>query len=268
MRIERLYTKNFLRNYDYILTTDCGKTIVLDPSDLRLLKRSLKTKVDYYFITHEHGDHIVGLAELQSLFGGEVVAWKGLQGKMPVDVDRPVQHGDFLNFEKESFRIIYIPGHITTHIGFIHCQGQDRRGGLGETAAFLGDTVFNGGVGNTRSGSPSVLWETMRDQVFTLHPEMVLYPEHDYWESNLGFTLSLEKDNQKAAQLLNEYRNGPYRDNGEFPASTLAQEREYNLFFRTHLPHVRSLICKSCHLPEDCLEHDLFVALRSLRDRW
>ena len=262
MNIDRLYTKNFLRNYDYIVTTSCGKTIVVDPSDLGLLQRSIKRRVDYYFITHEHGDHIVGLCELKALFGGKVVAWEGLKGKLPVEVDEPVGHGDAITFERERFGIIFIPGHIMSHIGFIVSEGEK------ETAAFLGDTVFNGGVGNTVSGCPRELWKTIRDQVLPLRPSIVLYPEHDYWETNLRFTLSLDKDNPRAAQLLREYQGGGYRGSGAFPAATLAQEREHNLFFQTHLPRVRALICKSYHLSENCSEEDLFVALRALRDRF
>ena len=156
MEVQRIYTGNALRNYDYILTTSCGKVLVLDPSDPDLIQRSLQKKVDYYLITHEHPDHIAGLHPLREEWGGEVVAYRELVGQIPVD--RPMVEGDVLAFARESLRAIHIPGHIPSHIGFI----LEKRGR--QTAAFLGDTVFNGGVGNTRCGSSPVLYRTIKEK--------------------------------------------------------------------------------------------------------
>lgn len=259
MKIQRLYTKNFLRNYDYILTTSCGKTIVVDPSAPPLLQQSLK-KVDYYFITHEHPDHIAGLDELKSRFGGKVVAYTGLSKQMPVDL--PVGEGDHIPFEHESFRVIFIPGHIMSHIGFILVE-QGR-----ESAAFLGDTIFNGGVGNTRSGNSQVLYRTVCEKILTLKPQLILYPEHDYWESNLRFTLELEPENTKANELLYRYQSENYWETGMFPMATIEEEKAYNLFFRTHLANIQSVIRQRCGLSEDCSPEEIFIGLRSLRDQW
>ena len=259
MKVQRLYTQNSLRNYDYILTTTCGKTIVVDPSDPRLLQQYLK-QVDYYFITHEHPDHVAGLSQLQKKLGGKVVAFQGLAQQMTLDL--PVTQGDRLELEGESFHILHIPGHIMSHIGFI----SEGRGG--KAAAFLGDTVFNAGVGNTHSGDPQLLCRTILDKVLTLNPQLTLYPEHDYWESNLLFTLSIEPENTPAKQLLQNYQQGNYHQSGMFPPATLAQERQYNLFFRTHLPQVQSTVRQHCHLPQDCSQEAIFIGLRKLRDQW
>ena len=259
MRIQRLYTKNSLRNYDYILTTTCGKVIVVDPSDPSLLE-SLLRKVDYYFITHEHPDHIAGLDGLKSLFGGKVVAYEGQREQIPVDI--PMGEGGYLPFEHEAFRIIFIPGHIMSHIGFILIE----RGK--EKAAFLGDTLFNGGVGNTHSGNSRVLYRTISEKILTLNPQLILYPEHDYWETNLRFTLELEPDNTRAAELLARYQSEGHKQTGMFPMATLGEEKEYNLFFRAHLPHVQSAVRQRCQLSPHCSEEEVFVALRLLRDQW
>ena len=271
MKIHRLYTKNFLRNYDYIVETICGKVIVVDPSDLDLLKGFLSKRgldsIDYYFITHEHGDHIQGLRALHSLMGGEVVADRSLVGQLPVRVHRPVEQGDRISFKGGFFQVLSIPGHIKSHIGFIQWEGEGEGEGRPRTA-FLGDTLFNGGVGNTREGSSQVLYETFSQKIFPLEKDIVFYPEHDYWNSNLRFTLSLEPENKRAKELLSSYLCGDYGKSGQFPSATLGEEREYNLFFRTHLPHVRTAITRECSLGEDCLDRDVFVSLRSLRDQW
>ena len=261
MKVNRLYTKNFLRNYDYILTTSCGKTIVIDPSSPSLLEQSLKG-VDYYLITHAHPDHIAGLKHLQASLGGEVVADECLQGKLPTEITHPVRDGQWLCFDRESLRVISIPGHVDFHLGFI-LQEQER-----ETAVFLGDTVFNGGVGNTRDGDVHVLYQTFWQKILPLCGDLVLYPEHDYWETNLEFTLSLEPENQRAQELLHRYREGGYRQTGHFPATTLTEERAYNLFFRLHLPSVRAAVTQQANLLVTCSTEELFVGLRGLRDRW
>lgn len=261
MRVDRLYTKNFLRNYDYILTTSCGKILVLDPSCPDLLEHRLH-RVDYYLITHAHPDHIAGLENLQKSFGGEVVAEGSLRGKLPVEVGFSVEEGERISFKNESLKVISIPGHIDYHIGFVLEEDKE------ETAVFLGDTIFNGGVGNTRDGDVFLLYQTFREKILPLGETLTLYPEHDYWEVNLRFTLSLEPENPRAKELLCLYEEGGYRDSGNFPALTMGDEQEYNLFFRTDLPRVKTTIMHRANLSGTPSQEDLFVALRGLRDRW
>ena len=264
MEIQRIYTQNSLRNYDYIITTSCSKVIVVDPSTSSLVDQlDGLERIDYYFITHEHFDHVVGLKKLFDRFGGKVVAHRGLSGKLALPVHLPVDGGDAIEFERESFNIVFIPGHIMTHIGFISSSAEGR-----ETAAFFGDTVFNGGVGNTHSGDVSALYHTIKDKVQLLDGATTLYPEHDYWETNLRFTLSIDRENKTAKRLLRQYREGNYLSSGNFPASTMASEREYNLFLRTHLPHIQEEVRKVGGLEANCSEREVFIALRRMRDQW
>ena len=70
-------------------------------------------------------------------------------------------------------------------------------------ALFCGDTLFNAGAGNCHNGGhPHELYQTFVQQLAKLPDTTRIYPGHDYWENNLGFTLDREPDNAKAAELL------------------------------------------------------------------
>ena len=126
---------------------------------------------------------------------------------------------------------------------------------------FVGDTLFNAGVGHCRSGNAEILYQTISQQFHRLADNVVVYPGHDYLENNLRFTLSLEADNLDAQAWL---QRAVESDPTVAPITTcIGDERLFNSFFRLDSPEVRKRL--------DCLtatDEQVFVALRSLRDIW
>ncbi len=241
MEVNRLYTKNTLRNYDYILTFDNGQVGIVDPSDKNLLMSHLEA-LDFIFITHEHYDHIVGVEEFIEKYNPKVYCPISIGGRF--QNTHTLREGDIVELSAtEDFEIIFIPGHYPSHLGFLYRKNQKRE------AAFLGDTIFNGGVGNVRDGDVNILAQTLLTKISSLEDDLILYPEHDYWESNLNFSLSIVPENEFAQKKLAAYKNTNAINDGDFPAATLGEERTYNLFLQAKTK-------------------DRVIELRNKRDNW
>lgn len=273
MNVHRFYTHNLLRNYDYIVELPelPGDSITVDPTDGPLIiekLEKLELKNTVVFITHEHFDHLSGLEEINKKFQPQIYIPKIIHHKFVKSWTDKLKHEfeSIVDFEKRviavgegdkafDFDIIEIPGHIPDHIGFI--RGEH---------AFLGDTIFNCGVGNTRSGNRDVLFETIKRLKSYLRPETIIHSEHDYWKSNLGFALSIIED-EKLREIQEKYNSGNYLESGDFPTSSWGEELSYNPFLRTNLPQVREALEKKFSV-SNLDEKSAFLILRKQRDNW
>ncbi len=137
-------------------------------------------------------------------------------------------------------------------------------------AIFTGDTIFNAGVGNChRGGNPEVLAKTILEQFYPLGEEILLYPGHDYLETNLKFTLSLDPSNQDAIRTLEECSR--LSKNAEFLTTDLGKEKKINTFFQCDQPSLELRENVSKKIASKQLLNDpafFFISLRSLRDQW
>ena len=88
-----------------------------------------------------------------------------------------------------------MPGHARPH-DVPHLPALAHR----QPALFSGDTLFNAGAGNCHNGgnARAALYETFVDQLAKLPADTRVYPGHDYIENNLRFTLAREPDNAAA----------------------------------------------------------------------
>ena len=95
-------------------------------------------RLDYIFVTHTHKDHSPGAARLQQATGAELV---GLPAPDVSGHDRSFRparawhHGDLIDTEEYSVRLIHSPGHVSNHICFLL---ED------EQMLFTGDHVLQG----------------------------------------------------------------------------------------------------------------------------
>lgn len=221
-------------------------------------------KLDFILNTHEHPDHTSGNDGLVKRYGCKVYCHPGGIGKIP-HASHPLKKGDrILSSSKEYLEILDTPGHTFCHICILLMENQK------PTAIFTGDTLFNAGVGNChRGGEPTVLAKTVLEQFYPLAGEILLYPGHDYMETNLRFTLSLDPSNSDAILALEECSRLP--KNVEFLTTDLAQEKKINTFLQCENPSstLKENVSKKIS-PKNLGNSpvDLFVSLRSLRDQW
>ena len=209
--------------------------------------------------THEHHDHTGGNDAVIAATGAKLLAHHRSGAKIK-GVDRGLQAGDLIKVGRSvELECLDTPGHTMCHI----CL----RSHTEQPALFSGDTLFNAGAGNCHNGGdPAALYATFVEQLAKLPGNTQVYPGHDYIENNLKFTLAREPDNAAAQELLPQVSG---HDPARGMVTTLAQEKEFNAFFRLASPSLIATLRKSFpELPEQPDAKTVFVKLRELRNKW
>ena len=261
MIVERIWTGNSLRNYNYLIACpDSGQALAIDPLDAERCLNTAKVKgwqITQVLNTHEHHDHVGGNAAVVAATGAQVIAHHKAAGKID-GVDRGVGAGDVIRVGRHiELQCLDTPGHTMCHIClFAHTD---------EPALFSGDTLFNAGAGNVHhGGSVDALFDTFEEQLARLPEATRLFPGHDYLENNLRFTLDREPDNAAAQARL----AAPH-DPQQAAPTTLVQERQHNTFMRLDSPSLIAILRKSFpDLPDHPDRRTVFAKLRELRNRW
>ncbi len=195
-----------------------------------------------------------------SATGAKLLAHKNAGGHIP-GMDRGLGAGDVVAVGKSvELLAMDTPGHTMSHVCLL--SKTDTPG------LFSGDTLFNAGAGNCHGGGhPEELYETFVRQLAELPDETQIYPGHDYLTNNLGFTLDREPDNEVAAKLLKELEST--HDPERSMVTTLAQEKEFNTFFRlTSASVIERLREEFPDLPAQPSPKEVFLKLRELRNSW
>ncbi len=183
----------------YLLTApERGEALLIDaPGDVwtevaPILARE-KCRLTELWITHGHWDHMQGAAEIlretgafsrahaadrrlledprvMSAFMGEDL------GLEPVAVQAWLRPGEKLAILGAEVEVRPVPGHCPGNVLFYFPSFATPTAG----AAFVGDALFNGGIGRTDlpGGDFAELERSIRTQIYTLPPATVVYPGH------------------------------------------------------------------------------------------
>lgn len=166
-----------------------GKAVVIDPGDeadeiLRQLGARGWT-LDKILLTHGHFDHVGAVAALKERTGASVhihpadadlMRSAGRQGAMfglhvpdPPPPDVLVREGDTVSLGDAAFLVLHTPGHTPGHVTY-----------LSGDLAFVGDLIFEGSIGQTDlpGGSLDELLRAVREKIFTLPRDTILFPGH------------------------------------------------------------------------------------------
>jgi glyoxylase-like metal-dependent hydrolase (beta-lactamase superfamily II) len=160
--------------YTYLL--GCERTreaVLIDPvfgevdHYLALLQR-LDLRLVYTLETHVHADHITASGKLRRLLGSRSVL-HAAGGAECADV--LANDGDVLQVGDLAIEVLYTPGHTN---GCTSYRVGDK--------VFTGDTLLIGGCGRTdfQQGDPGKLYDSIHGKLFSLPPETLVYPGHDY----------------------------------------------------------------------------------------
>ena len=175
-------------------------------------------------------------------------------------MDRGVQAGDVIKVGKTvDLECLDTPGHTLCHI----CL----RSHTDQPALFTGDTLFNAGAGNVHNGGDvNALYTTFADQLAHLPDSTLVYPGHDYIETNLKFTLAREPDNAAALARLPTVTS---HDPATSAVTTLGEEKQFNAFMRLGNASLITKLRESFpDLPEQPDAKTVFTKLRQLRNTW
>lgn len=258
-------------NFFFLIDDGQGRAALIDPIDGdKAVARVRRADVDLQMVinTHMHPDHIGGNDTVFAAFdNARLVAGAGdaaaIESQQSRAVDERITGGDSVRLGDVSLDVLDTPGHTPGHVSL-----------LSGSHLFSGDTIFVGGAGNCKfGGDPSVLFWTFRDVLRELDAEIVFYPGHDYAVRNLEFALSIEPDNARADELLDEARQCSER--GDLFMTTLGVERDYNPFMRYDDPalaerlageHAEVFEAESEHA--QTRDEAVFRTVRELRNRW
>ena len=263
MIIERIWTGNAYRNYNYLIAcAQTGEALAIDPLDHQKCLARAKEKgwdITQVLNTHEHRDHTGGNAAVIAATGARLLAHHRAGGKIE-GVDRGLAAGDVVKVGSTvELECLDTPGHTMCHICL--CARGDR------PALFSGDTLFNAGAGNCHNGgNVESLYQTFVDQLAKLPEHTEIYPGHEYLENNLKFTLNREPDNATARARLDAASG---QDPATAPVTTLAEEKTFNTFLRLRSPGVIAALREAFpDLPEQPDPKTVFTRLRELRNSW
>ncbi len=216
-------------NYIWLLRWQgVAACVVVDPGDegpVFAYCQEHDLQLSTILITHKHGDHTGGVAELKRRWPRAVVY--GPAHEPVATVDRKLAAGDKLMLEalRLELEVMDVPGHTEGHIAY-----------HGGNLLFCGDTLFAGGCGRVFSGSFEQLSDSLR-QIASLPPETQVYCAHEYTLANLGFAKWVEPENPALLARIRQEQEKRARGLPTVPSS-LALELATNPFLRTDQPVV------------------------------
>jgi glyoxylase-like metal-dependent hydrolase (beta-lactamase superfamily II) len=178
----------------YLLTApERGEAVLIDApgavwSEVAPILAREKCRLTELWITHGHWDHMQGAAEVLRATGAlcraheadrlllenprVMAAFMGEDlGLEPVTVNAWLRPGDRIAALGTEAEVRHVPGHCPGNVLFFFPAAG---------AAFVGDALFNGGVGRTDlpGGDAEELVQSIRTQIYSLPPETVVYPGH------------------------------------------------------------------------------------------
>ena len=158
----------------YIL--GCNKTnegLVIDPGDeiYRIVKEISRSglRIRYILITHGHGDHIGGAAELKRITKAPVFIHSLDAPGLNFSPDGHLYEDQEIELGSYIISAIHTPGHSPGGMCF-YAPG----------AVFTGDTLFAGSIGRTdfMGGDHQQLVEGVIRKIFPLGDDIRVYPGH------------------------------------------------------------------------------------------
>lgn len=207
--------------YTYLL--GCERTrraVLIDPVASEVdtyitLLESLNLNLVYTLETHVHADHITGSGLLRERLGSKSVVHRDA-GAMCADL--LVTDGVTLQVGDLEILVRHTPGHTNGCVSFAMA---DR--------VFTGDALFIGGCGRTdfQQGDPGKLYDSIHQKLFSLPPDTLVYPGHDY----AGNTVSTIRQ-----EMSKNPRLGGGKSREEFIALMNALDLPYPKYIDQALP--------------------------------
>jgi len=192
--VQKFVFNNFMEN-TYLLFDETDEAVIIDagcsdPSEEQQLSDFIvnhKLKLIRNINTHCHIDHVLGHDFIASMYGllpeyhkgGNVFlqAMRETAAMYGYTVDRiPAPKGyleedDRIAFGKSELKVLYTPGHADGSV----CFYQQDQGFV-----ITGDVLFRESIGRTDlpTGNYDVLMKSIKEKLFTLPDDVVVYPGH------------------------------------------------------------------------------------------
>lgn len=189
------FTFNPFEENTYILSDDSKECVIVDPGCYtQEEKRTLSEFITAnslqpvkILLTHAHIDHVLGNNYLTGKYGIPIVMnqieekllhdafiygqkW-GIEVEPSPAPSSFIKEGDIFKFGETKFDVFFTPGHSPGSLCFLHRES-------GQLIA--GDVLFLESIGRTDlpGGDFEVLAKSIREKLYTLNPEIIVYPGH------------------------------------------------------------------------------------------
>ena len=188
--------------YTYLLgCEETGQALLLDPVIVAMDRdlaevQGLGLRLAYTLDTHIHADHITAAQEIRKRVGSRIAgpAFDRLPcTDVGIDEGKPFELGSL------SFEPIHTPGHTDGHFAYR----------LGDRV-FTGDALLIEGCGRTdfQNGDTDALFRSVRDKLFKLPDDCLVYPAHDYNQRRVSSIGQEKKRNPRLGEdkTLEQFR--------------------------------------------------------------
>jgi glyoxylase-like metal-dependent hydrolase (beta-lactamase superfamily II) len=170
--------------YTYLIACERSREAALiDPvletvdRDIELLQ-SLGLTLRFTIETHIHADHVTGASRLRDRTGCLCAAPErsGVD-----DVDVGVREGQPIRIGGLELEPLYTPGHTDDHHSYFLETSDGGR-------VFTGDALLIDGCGRTdfQNGDAATLYRSVHEKLFSLPPDTLVYPGHDYQQRHVS----------------------------------------------------------------------------------
>ncbi|TXK94431.1 Zn-dependent hydrolase [Methylococcaceae bacterium CS1] len=160
--------------YTYLLACEASqKAILIDTVATELghykdLLENLNLKLIYTLETHVHADHVTAASLLRDQLGSKSIVHRDA-GAMCADL--LVTDGIEFQVGGIEIKVLHTPGHTSGCVSYV----------IGERV-FTGDSLLINGCGRTdfQQGDSATMYKSVTEKLFTLPPDTLIYPGHDY----------------------------------------------------------------------------------------
>jgi hydroxyacylglutathione hydrolase len=242
-------------NYGVLLhDPSTGTTAAIDAPEAAPIEAALAEmgwRLTDILITHHHGDHTGGIAELKKKHLCRVIAPRKEASKI-ANVDVTVREGDVVQVGSLVGRVLETPGHTAGHVSYWFKTDK---------LAFVGDTLFSVGCGRVIEGTPEMMWQSLL-KIRNLPADTQIYCGHEYTAANVHFALTIEPKNIALRQRAEEVVRLVERKRPTIP-TTIQQEKSFNPFLRADLHSVAAAVGMEGANPES-----VFATIRARKDKF
>lgn len=214
--------------YTYLLADPRSReAILIDPVfEHHLRDRALIEELDLKLVctldTHCHADHVTGAWLMQQATGAKI-GISARYGDMVKGANLLLDQGDRVAFGDRFLEVRATPGHTDGCITYVLDD---------QSMAFTGDCLLIRGAGRCdfQQGNAHTMYRSIKEQIFTLPDDCVLFPAHDY--------------NGRTASSVGEEKRYNPRIGGE------ADERDFVGYMENlNLPHPKKI---DIAIPANC----------------
>jgi glyoxylase-like metal-dependent hydrolase (beta-lactamase superfamily II) len=180
--------------YTYLLgCEETGQAVLIDPvivatdRDLAQINR-LGLTLAYTLESHIHADHITGALELKKKTGSKIAA--PAHDRLPC-TDFGIEEGKPFQVGGMTLEPLHTPGHTAGHFAYL----------LGDRV-FTGDALLIEGCGRTdfQDGDADALYKSVREKLFSLADDVLVYPAHDYKDRYVSSIAQEKKRNPRLGE--------------------------------------------------------------------